>query len=560
MNLRRPAQRDVKAQDVESRLSDDSSKVRRHIPDVEKCDPSDADSPTQMGNPSGNEDAKPPQMSKWSFRLLIISVTISTLLIAFNGTVLGTAIPSITSEFGTVDDVGWYSSAYLISNCVMVPLVGKLYKIFRLKLLFITFIAIFELGSLISALSRSSMMLIISRAISGIGGSGILNGGATILAATIPIAERSFLNGVILGCFAIGQAVGPLIGGALTQALSWRWCFYINLPIGGFVIFLFVVVVRLPIMTLSQKELPMLDKILAIDVVGFFTFGAACTMFLLGLQWGGTEYAWNSSMIIGLICAGVVTFGLLGGWFAYKGESALIPPRLLYNRINIMITITSFVQSGATITALYWLPVWFQAIRGANAFHSGVMILPLILSQLVSSVISGAVVQKTGYYLPEVILGNWYIIVGVGRGLVLQLLVTAMQANVPQEDASIASAYAMFSQYLGGALFAGVAKTIFTSSVGAALRKFAPEIDPSLLIDSGVTEIAGVVPADQLKGALLAYNEAIDHVFYLQLAAACCAFVTGWGMGWRNLKKIKQEKEAEKANGLALVIQGSNTH
>ncbi|KAI1454871.1 MFS general substrate transporter [Annulohypoxylon moriforme] len=564
------------ARDVESGFNEKHSKadpdgaiLNNHNhgdhPDAELTPPTD----DQVGTKNANQ----PLMSGRPFYVLIASVTLGVLLIAFNATAVGTATPAITNEFDTVNDVGWYSSAYLIANCEMVPFVGKLYRSFRIKAVFVAFIVIFELGSLIAALSTSSMMLIIARAISGIGGSGILNGGSTIVAATVPIANRSFLNGIILGCFAVGQAAGPLIGGALTQGITWRWCFYINLLVGGLVVFLFVFVVRLPVSRLSEVQTSLVQRVLDIDFVGFVFFAAASLMLLIGLQWGGTEYPWNSPTVIGLMCGGAATFGILGFWFAHKGEKALLPPRLLRNRINTMITITSFVQSGGSINALYWLPVWFQAIQGADALRSGVMILPLILSQLVASVICGALVQRTGYYLPEVIGGNalvaigagltstftpttslgniigYQILMGAGRGFVLQLLVTAIQANCPREDASIATGYAMFSQLLGGAIFSAVGKSIFTSSIPAALQKFAPGIDPNVVINSGVTEISRVVPPDQLAGTLLAYNQAINHVFYLQLAAAGCAFLSGWGMGWKNLKEIKQEQEKEKEKG-----------
>ncbi|KAI1105547.1 MFS general substrate transporter [Jackrogersella minutella] len=573
MNDRRPVQDGPRSKDFEPGFNSDHSKSELEGAGRKDCENGDADPSPLSGDQNGVGDVEHPKMSGWPFYIVITSVTLAALLISCTATALGTAIPAITAEFNTVDDVGWYSSAYLIANCVMVPFVGKLYRTFRIKLVFIIFIAIFEIGSLIAALSTSSMMLVIARAICGIGGSGIMNGGSTIIAATVPIARRSFLNGIILGCFAMGQAAGPLIGGALTQGITWRWCFYINLPIGGLVIFLFVFVVRLPVPRLSEKRMSLLERVRDIDFIGFIAFAAASLMFLIGLQWGGTEYPWNSPTVIGLMCGGVVAFGFLGFWFAHKGDSALLPPRLLRDRINIMITITSFLQSGGSINSLYWLPVWFQAIHGAGALQSGVMILPLILSQLAASVICGALVQKTGYYLPEVVGGNalvaigagltstftptttlgeiigYQIFLGAGRGFVLQLLVTAMQANVPREDASIATGYAMFSQLLGGAIFSAIAKTLFTSSIPNALKKFAPGIDPNLLINTGVTEIATVIPPDELTGALLAYNEAITHVFYLQLAAAGCAFLSGWGMGWRNLKDIKQEKGNEEKRG-----------
>ncbi|KAI2618941.1 MFS general substrate transporter [Hypomontagnella submonticulosa] len=572
MSTQKSIQDGLEPRDIEAGFNTDGPKPEYNTVDIENGERSDANQTTPSSDQNGTKDTNVPEMSGFPFHLLMSSVTFAVLLIAFNATALGTAIPAITAEFNTVNDVGWYSSAYLIANCVMVPFVGKLYRSFRIKVVFITFIIIFEIGSLIAALSTSSMMLVIARAISGIGGSGMLNGASTIVAATVPIAKRSFLNGIILGCFAVGQAAGPLIGGALTQELTWRWCFYINLPVGGLVVFLFIFIVRLPVTRLSEKRMSLLDRILEIDFVGFFVFAAAAIMFLIGLQWGGTKFPWDSPTVIGLMAGGLVLFGILGCWFAYKGESALLPPRLLKNRINIMITITSFAQSGGAITSLYWLPVWFQAIQGAGALQSGILILPLILSQLVASVACGALVQKFGYYLPEVATGNaliamgagltstfspstslsqiigYQILTGAGRGFVIQLLVTAMQANLPRQDASIGTAYAMFSQLLGGAIFSALAKTIFTSSIGSALRKFAPGIDPDLLIDSGATEIAKVVPANQIEGALLAYNEAIIHIFYLQLAAAVCAFLSGWGMGWRNLKEVKQDEIEEKSD------------
>ncbi|KAI1804259.1 MFS general substrate transporter [Daldinia bambusicola] len=571
MNSQQSAEDGSDTQDLESAIDVENlklGKLNSNKINDEEDGSGDGNSTPQSKDQDGIGSTSHPQMSGLQFYVAIGSVTLAVLIMALNNTALGTAIPAITAEFNTVDDVGWYSSASLIANCVMVPFVGKIYRGFRIKLVFITFIVIFELGSLISALSTSSMMLIISRAISGIGGSGIINGSSTIVAATVPIAKRSFLNGIILGCFAVGQAAGPLIGGALTEGLSWRWCFYINLPLGGVVVLLFVFVVRLPVTRLSEKKTSLLERVLDLDFVGFVIFAAASVLFLIGLQWGGTKYPWNSPNVIGLMCGGLVAFGAVGFWLVHKGESALLPPRLLRSRVSIMITLTSFLQSGGTVSSLFWLPVWFQAIRGVNALQSGVMLLPIILSQLFASVVCGALVQKTGYYIPEVVGGNalvaigagltttfspatsdgeiigYQILMGAGRGFVLQLLVLAMQANVPREDASIASAYAMFSQLLGGAIFSALAKTIFTSSIGTALHKFAPDIDPSLLINTGATEITKVIPPSQVAGALLAYNEAINNIFYLQLAAASCAFLTGWGMGWKNLKHLKQEKEA----------------
>ncbi|RYP66919.1 hypothetical protein DL769_005894 [Monosporascus sp. CRB-8-3] len=490
--------------------------------------------------------------------ILMAAILLAAFAMAMNGTILGTALPAITAEFNTVDDVGC---------CAMSPFVGKLFKLFRMKLLFIIMMSVFLVGSLVGAQADSSDVLIISRMVAGIGGSGIMNGGQTIIAAVVPIAKRSAFNGIVLGTFALGQAVGPLIGGALTEHASWRWCFYFNFPLGGLVIFAFVFLIKLPIDSLCKEKLTLAQKIWRIDLIGFFIFCLAVTLFLLGLQWGGSKYEWSNPRVVGTMVVGLVGFGVLGMWLWWRGEKALIPPRLLNDRINIMITITSFVQSGATVTSLYWLPIWFQSIQRASPFDSGILILPMILSQLIFSILCGVLVQKTGYYLPEVIGGNimvaigagltstftpdttigeqigFQVLLGAGRGLVLQLLVTAMQANVPRDDASVASAYCMFSQFLGSAIFSSLAKTIFTSSLPGTVAKYASFLkDGSVLVNMGATQLPDYFRGAQLDAVMDAYNAAIVNVYYLQLAAALGAFCTGWGMGWKNLKILRQER------------------
>ncbi|KAH8681864.1 major facilitator superfamily domain-containing protein [Xylariales sp. PMI_506] len=513
---------------------------------------------------------QPAAITGFPFVLLMVCVMSAVLQVALNSTILGTAIPAITNEFQSIDDVGWYTASSLITNCALAPFTGKLFRLFRIKATFVTFVAIFNLGSLLAGVARSSTMVIVARAVMGIGGAGLLSGSMTCIAAAVPIERRSLLNGILMGCFALGQAVAPLIGGAFTTYVSWRWCFYINLPLGGTAIVLLLFVVKFPELVASSTldKMTLTEKILEIDLVGFFLFTIANIMLLMGLEWGGTKYPWNSPTVVGLLCGGAATFLVMAAWFWHRGQRALIPTRFFKSRISNAITVTTFAQNGGVLLALYWYPIWFQSIKEVTAMISGVMLLPLILTQLVTSVLGGALVQKTGYYLPEIIFGNmlialgsgltstwapsasagtwvgYQILVGGGRGFVMQLLVTAMQANVPKEDASIASGFVMFSQFFGGAIFSSVAETIFTSSLAPALARYAPSVDPSLVINSGATELQLALSESELPGVLLAYNEAIVHVFYLQLATACCAFVTGWGMGWKNLKTINQSAAA----------------
>ena len=218
-------------------------------------------------------------------------------------------------------------------------------------------------------------------------------------------------------------------------------------------ILLIGLVVRLPQTAASTNTLSVAQKIAELDIFGFLIFTLANVLFLLGLQWGGASYAWNSSVVIGLLCGGIVGFVVFSIWLVWKGESALVPLRLLRGRIFVSINVTTFIQSGATFIALYWMPLWFQAIKQASPFASGVMVLPMSISQLIASVVCGALIQRTGYYLPEVIFGNmlmaigaglfstmspttitgqwigYQILVGTARGFVLQLVSARLSAQ-----------------------------------------------------------------------------------------------------------------------------------
>ncbi len=172
--------------------------------------------------------------------------------------------------------------------------------------------------------------------------------------------------------------------------------------------------VKLPVTRLTNSNLTLRQKLMTIDLVGFVVFVSGCIMLLLGLQWGGETYPWTSATIIGLLCGGAVAFLCLIFWFRYKGNGALIPPRLANNRINFAIVVTAFVQGGGVYTASFWLPIWFQGVKGASPLSSGIMILPMIISQFIASIVCGGLVQKTGYYLPEVMAGNAMVAIGAG--------------------------------------------------------------------------------------------------------------------------------------------------
>ncbi|KAH8897435.1 MFS general substrate transporter [Thozetella sp. PMI_491] len=498
------------------------------------------------------------------FYIMVISILMALVLMSLGATMLGTAIPAITDEFHTVEDVGWYAAAYLISQCGLAPLAGALYRMFHLKTVFLAFVSLFGIGSLVTATATSSTALVLGRTISGLGAAGIVTGSTTIIAATVPLSRRTFVIGICMGCISLGQVCGPLIGGVFVTYVSWRWSFYLTVILSGLVVAFFGLLVRLPVTYLVKSDLSFFQKIMSIDLIGFFIFVAACVSLLLGFEYGGQRsYGWNSPITIACLCVGSVGLIVLVGWFAFKGDRALIPPRVLGNRINMAIGLTTFLQGGGVFLGTYWLPVWFQGVKEASAMASGVMVLPTIVSQFIASVACGALVQKTGYYLPEVVVGNamvaagatlmtmmtpdttegmwigFQILVGAGRGLVMQLLVTAIQTNLPPEDASLGASFVTFAQYFSGAIFLAVAETVFTSSLGPALQEHAPGVNPAAVIDAGFTNFKNSVPASELPGVLQAYNDSINHVFIIQLACSAAALLSGLFVGWRKVTSKK---------------------
>ncbi|CAK7217353.1 hypothetical protein SCUCBS95973_003120 [Sporothrix curviconia] len=541
---------DDTADNKETALDDTTSKDDKDVKD---------------GTSQENEPPKQQYMTGIPFYVTFGSLMLAALLTALNASTIATAIPSITNSFHSIQDIGWYSSSYLIANCAMLPLTGKIFAIFPLKSTFIGFILVFELGNLIAGVATSSPMLIVGRAITGIGGSGLVTGAMVIITSIRPLEKRPMLIGTVMGTVAVGQVAGPLIGGALSQ-ISWRWVFYINLPIGGLVILLFLFVVHLPTPPQKLKQLQAtahgfsvasvdsngnpvqltrrrhfeiaFKQLARIDWPGFFVFAAACALLLVGLEWGGTKYPWNSGQVIGPIIGGAVLFIIFAAWSQYLGDRALLPFRLLrYGHVNVFCGITSFTQAASVFILMSYLPIWFQGVKGATPIISGVMLLPTIISQLIAAILCGFLVQRTGYYLPEVVGGNSMVLIasglfttfqpststgawigyqilgGAGRGFVMQLLSTVIQANVPPSDIPLGISYVMFCQYFGGAIAICAARTVLTSTMAPALAKYAPTVDAATVINTGVTDLRSVFPASQIQGVIVAYNKALVDVY-----------------------------------------------
>lgn len=269
------------------------------------------------------------------------------------------------------------------------------------------FFFVFEIGSLICALATSSNILIVGRAVAGIGASGIQNGAVTMISGMVPLEKRPAFIGMVMGISQLGLASGPLVGGALTEYTTWRWCFWINLPVGGFIAGL-MLFIQIPDPIPKPPPLVVLRSLhTKLDFVGFVGFAGSVVMLLMAIHFGGSEYSWNSATVIGLFCGSGATFLIWFAWNWRKGEAALIPRTLMSKRPVWSSCATYGLSMGSLFTASYYLPIYFQEIRGSSPFMSGVQILPNIIPQVIMAVLCGALGNRSSLlYNITILLGT----------------------------------------------------------------------------------------------------------------------------------------------------------
>ncbi|KAF2222083.1 major facilitator superfamily domain-containing protein [Elsinoe ampelina] len=517
------------------------------------------------------EDDADVQYPKAFKKLLItLSLCFSIFCLALDNTILATAIPKITDQFGSINDVGWYGSSYLLTTCAFQLGFGKLYTFLNLKWVYLIALGLFELGSLVCAVAPNSEALIVGRAVAGVGSAGLFSGAILIIAATVPLAQRPLYTGVIGAMYGISSVAGPLLGGVFTDSVTWRLCFYINLPL-GLLTAIFIFFFFHPSSTAGGKR-PTInswkDYLIIFDIPGLLVLLPTVVCLLLALQWGGSKYPWNSGRIIALL----ILFGVLALCFVgvqwKMGDNATVPGHILRNRTVGASAWFAVMLGGSFFALLYYVPIYFQAIMGVSATQSGIRNLPLVLSVTVFSIVSGAGTQISGYYTPwliassictavgaglmstwsiDMVAGKWIgyqLLYGAGVGFGLQLTLIAIQTVLPKKDVPTGTAIIAFSQTLGGAIFISVAQNINTNKLISNLQQEVPTLEPSMILRTGATEIRNIVPPDMLQGVLVAYNTALTQTFYVGVATAALSIFGSALIEWKSIKGKKVDTPA----------------
>ncbi|KAK2832015.1 hypothetical protein FQN49_006936 [Arthroderma sp. PD_2] len=486
-------------------------------------------------------------------------VALGLFMVGLDMTIVAAAIPRITDDFKGINLVGWYASAYFITLACFQPFWGKVYPYFSIKYTFLGAIFIFSLGSLIAGIAPNSTALIVGRAVMGVGGAGIASGGYAILGVVVRPQVRPVFTGLITTVYSVANVLGPILGGIFTQQTTWRWCFYVNLPIGcvaGLVIFFLF----RPPQSAHRADAPLKEKLSHMDPIGIVLALASLIFFTRALEIAGIEEKWNSASVIGfLVACAVSAIGFVVSQYL-QGDHALLMSRLLKRRVVAVGMAYGFFHEGAFYLLLYYVPIYFQVVVGASPSKAGVYNLPLLICCGVGSAVAGILVSITGHYVPLMLWASaggcvasgliytlyaaapasqwvgYQVLAGLAYGSGLPLAIIAAQAQTKPEDLASTTAMLLFSFCVGTSTSLGAGQSVLSNLLLTKLRTLAPSVDPRSVIATGATEIRHVFPAEAIPGIVEAYLFCLRIVFLIVTAYAGVAVICTFGNRWQRLK------------------------
>ncbi|HET7407653.1 MAG TPA: MDR family MFS transporter [Mycobacteriales bacterium] len=493
-----------------------------------------------MTSPAPTEQRDGFGLSHRQIQLVFVGLMLGMFLSALDQTIVSTALPTIVADLGGYDHLSWVVTAYLLTSTASTPLYGKISDLYGRRIVFQAAIVIFLAGSVLSGISQNIGELIAFRGVQGLGAGGLMTLAFTIISDVVSPRERGRYQGYFGSVFAVSSVAGPLIGGAFTDHLSWRWVFYINLPIGILALVVTSAVLRLPFERRDH----------AVDYIGAALMVSGVSSLLLVTVWGGTQYPWNSDVIIGLAVAGVALVAAFLWWEHQRATEPILPLRLFRLPVFGVTNALAFVVGLGMFGAIVYLPLYWQLARGASATESGLLMIPMMAGVLTASIgsgrtitkigryrifpIVGSVVMATGMYLfthlnldtSKVLAGLFMLILGLGVGMIMPVLTLAVQNAVPARDIGAATGAVNFFRSMGGSF--GTA--LFGAILSARLDYWLPRLLPG---GAHITPGAGLsispqklhtLPVPIQHGVTEAFVRSLHVVFWAGVPAAVIAF------------------------------------
>jgi EmrB/QacA subfamily drug resistance transporter len=472
--------------------------------------------------------------------VIVVALMLAMLLAALDQTIVSTALPRIASDLNGLNKLSWVVTSYLITSAVVTPLYGKISDQLGRKKVFQTAIIIFLIGSALCGLSQNMTELIIFRGLQGLGAGGLMALVFAIIGDIIPPRQRGRYQGYFGGVWAISSVVGPLLGGFFTDSLSWRWIFYINIPLGLIALSAIAARLHLPVRKIDHK----------IDFFGAALLAGSVISLLLVTVLGGATYPWASKQIFGLLAIGVLC-ALIFLFQERRAAEPIIPLRLFKNDIFSVASLLSLLSGAAMFGAMTFIPEYQQVVRGYSAMKSGLFMLPLVGGLMVAMIPSGRIISKTGHYRIFPIVGTgitafglwlfshialdttqaqlavWMVILGIGIGLYMQVMTLAVQNSIDRKDMGTATSVVTFFRSMGASFGTAIFGAILTARLTHYLGIFLPPQATAHLstkhLQQGTSALHQLSP-NVLHDVLQAFSHAFADVFLITVPFALITF------------------------------------